>query len=378
MSLKEEMVNGTQPPARVAKPAADGTATLTADLSTTDSASLRLTISRRTDNSRGMRSLQHLLKPLRPHLAKPRKIQPAGSQKLSPPEKVSKKCHVTEKQVDGIWLYELVSSAQVKTTTEGPVRRVYYFAGGGWQMPPSGNHWSLIAELSHRLPETIFTVVSYPLAPKTPASESLPQLRKLYNTIMTDPATANDTIAFAGDSAGGNVAIALVMWALTEMAEGKASSRAPDAIVGICPSTDLRHLDPKIAATVHHDPMFTIEFIQSTAKAWADGQIDTPSLTPAGPEGYKAWSMSDPRVTPALADASLLTRYNVKVHGITGTYDVLAPEAMAFRDRCAEVGVEGQWLEWEGQMHCFPLTFAYGLKEAKEAVTWLVGIFESI
>jgi acetyl esterase/lipase len=325
-----------------------------------------------------MRSLQHFLKPLRPHIAKRRKTQPAGSQKLSPPDKVTKQCRVTEKQVDGIWLYELVSLEQVKTTDEGPVRRVYYFAGGGWQMPPSRNHWSLVAELSHRLPDTIFTVVSYPLAPKSPASESLPQLRKLYNTIMTDPATANDRIVFSGDSAGGNLSIALVMWALTEMAEGKASDRAPDAIVGICPSTDLRHLDPKIEATAHDDPMFTVEFIQSTAKAWADGQVDTPSLTPTGPEGYKAWSMSDPRVTPALANVSLLTRYKVKVHGITGTRDVLAPEAMAFRDRCAEMGVEGQWLEWEGQMHCFPLTFAYGLKEAKDAVTWLVGIFKSI
>lgn len=373
-----EVMDSAQPASSTAKTAADGTATLTTDLSTTDSASPRLTISRRTDNSRGMRSLQHVLKPLRPHLAKPRKIAPAGSQKLSPPDKVSKQCRITEKQVDGIWLYELVSLDQTKTTKQGPLRRIYYFAGGGWQMPPSGNHWSFIAELAHRLPNTVFTVVSYPLAPKSPASESLPQLRKLYQTIMNDPEMANDRIVFSGDSAGGNVAIALVMWALTDKAEGKDSSRAPDAIVGICPSTDLRHLDPKIAETAHDDPMFTVEFIQSTAKAWADGQDEAPSLTPAGPEGHKAWSMSDPRVTPALADVSLLMRYNVKVHGITGTRDVLAPEAMAFRDRCAEMGVEGQWLEWEGQMHCFPLTFAYGLKEAKEAVTWIVGIFETI
>jgi acetyl esterase/lipase len=303
---------------------------------------------------------------------------PAGSQKLSPPDKVSKRCRITERQVDGIWLYELVSLDQTKTTKEGPLRRIYYFGGGGWQMPPSGDHWSFIAELAHRLSDTVFTVVSYPLAPKSPASESLPQLRKLYQTIMNDPEMANDRIIFSGDSAGGNVAIALVMWALTDKAEGKDSSRTPDAIVGICPSTDLRHLDLKIADTAHDDPMLTLEFIQSTAKAWADGQDEIPSLAPAGPEGYKAWSMSDPRVSPALADVSLLMRYNVKVHGITGTHDILAPEAMAFRDRCAEVGVEGQWLEWERQMHCFPLTFAYGLKEAKEAVTWIVGIFETI
>ena len=361
-----------------AKTAADGSSTLTNKLTTTDASSPKLTISRRSDNSLGMRSLQHFLKPLRPHLAKPRKTIPAGSQKLTPPDKVSKQCRVTERQVDGIWLYELVSLEQKKTVGGQPVRRIYYFAGGGWQMPPSGNHWSLIAELAHRLSGTIFTVVSYPLAPKSPASKSLPQLRKLYKTIMSDPAHANDRITFAGDSAGGNVAFGLVLWALTEMAQGDESCRAPDAMVGICPSTDLRHLDPKIEAAAQTDPMFTVEFIHSTAKAWADGQVDIPTLTPARPDGDDAWSMSDPRVTPALADISLLARYKVKVHDITGTRDVLAPEAMAFRDRCAEMGVEGQWLEWEGQMHCFPLTFAYGLREAKEAVTWVVGILESI
>src|SRR5688572_9931640 len=177
----QDAPDGAEPPLSSAKIAADGSATLTTDPSTTPSGSPRLTISRRSDISRGLRSLQHFPRPLRPHVAKRRKTEPAGSQKRSPPDKVTKQCRVTEKQVDGIWLYELVSLEQVKTTDEGPVRRVYYFAGGGWQMPPSRNHWSLVAELSHRLPDTIFTVVSYPLAPKSPASESLPQLRKLYN-----------------------------------------------------------------------------------------------------------------------------------------------------------------------------------------------------
>lgn len=192
---------------------------------------------------------------------------------------------------------------------------------------------------------------------------------------MTDPINAKDHIIFAGDSAGGNVALSLVLWALQEQS-GLESARKPDAVLAICPSTDLRHLDPNIDATVDKDPMFTHEFIKSTASAWADGQTTEPTLQEAATGNYQPWSMSDPRVSPILADISLLAKYNVKVHGINGTHDVLAPEAIAFRDRCAELGVEGEWIEWDGQMHCFPLTFSYGLREAKEAVEWMINILK--
>lgn len=42
---------------------------------------------------------------------------------------------------------------------------------------------------------------------------------------------------------------------------------------------------------------------------------------------------SDPRISPALADLSVLRRANIKVDGVLGGYDVSSPEGLQFRKR---------------------------------------------
>lgn len=59
----------------------------------------------------------------------------------------------------------------------------------------------------------------------------------------------------------------------------------------------------------------------------------------------------------------------VRLIGVTGGHDLLTPAALRFRDACCGRGVGGAWLHWEGQMHCFPLAFAYGLPEAVRPYT---------
>jgi acetyl esterase/lipase len=54
----------------------------------------------------------------------------------------------------------------------------------------------------------------------------------------------------------------------------------------------------------------------------------------------------------------------------------LAPDAVKFRKACEKAGVTGEWLVWEGQMHCFPLTFSYGMSEGKQGMDWVVGVLE--
>jgi len=304
----------------------------------------RLNVHKRFEKSHRMRALAPLIKPFKPRLVTPKVHQPAGSQKLDIPGFVKKKCTYEERQVEGIWLYDfasVVAKPQAKKrdgeaagqTKSERKRKVFYFAGGGWQSPPTNDHWGLVAELSHRLPGTEVTVVSYPLAPKMPASKSMPQLRKWYETIMSDPDVANDHIVFAGDSAGGNIVLSLVLWNLTDPTEGV---RAPDAMMVTCPSTDLRHVDPKIKEIVEHDPLFTEDFIQSTSNAWAYGDPDAEGTDPEDPS---EWSKTDPRVSPIFADLSQFVRHGVKVHGIHGTHDILCAEAITFRERLADLGV---------------------------------------
>lgn len=85
----------------------------------------------------------------------------------------------------------IAANAGPGNVPKGP-HTIYYFAGGGFRAPPSSEHWKFCAQLASSLSlpplgntstaeraETAahMTLVSYPLAPNSPARDSLP-LRK--------------------------------------------------------------------------------------------------------------------------------------------------------------------------------------------------------
>jgi len=299
--------------------------------------------------------LQHLIKPFNARLVKPSKEYPAGSPQLDPHKKAKKRCDITERQVDDIYLYDMVanSSQQDVKVEKNSRKRLYYFAGGGWQMPASSEHWVLCAEMANQLPNTTVTVVSYPLAPNSAAPVAIPMLMKLYDTLLRQAEEAGETVILAGDSAGGNIVLCLTLSSLLEDPE----CRCPTAIMAISPSTDLRRHNPEIKIIERHDPILRIPFINGTAKRWRGD-----------------WSPIDPRISPLYADVSPLARRDVQVHGVVGRYDILSPDAILFREKCNQAGVHGEWLDWRKQMHCFPLTWSFGLPEGVKSKNWIMDV----
>ncbi|KAF2649379.1 alpha/beta-hydrolase [Lophiostoma macrostomum CBS 122681] len=337
-----------------------------------------LQITTRDDRTFLMSALQICLKPFRPHLIKPRKELPAGSPELSAHSKAKSKCHITPRQVCGIWIYDMVAKNATATREkpgdetrsgkeEGRRRRIYYFAGGGWQMPPSPEHWKTCAELCIRLPQTTVSIVSYPLAPNSPAKDALPMLEKLYPHLFSPTSTTNPTsplagegeeeeVVFAGDSAGGNIVLALVLHILNTIP----SSPAPNKLLVISPAVDLREQPQSTFSTSlpqadQQDPLLGIPFTNSTAANWSRGT-----------------DPSSPQVSPLLADVDVLRQTGVRMYGISAGNDVLGPPARRFAEVCQEKGVGGMWLHWEGMMHCFPLAWVYGLSEGKEGLKWIL------
>jgi len=312
-------------------------------------------VTRRTDRSTYMFLLQHLLKPFNAYLVKPKQVYPAGSPRLDPHKKAKKRCDVMERCVDDIYLYDLEPKRPAAGGREEKKRRkrLYYFAGGGWQMPASSEHWALCAEMANKLPDIAITVVSYPLAPNSAAPVAILMLLKLYNTLLRDAEDAGEEVILAGDSAGGNIALCLPLAALSEDPDGP----CPTAIMTISASTDLRRHNPDIKVVEKHDPILRIPFINGTAKAWRG-----------------EWSPVDPRVSPLYADVSVLARRGIKVHGVAGRYDILGPDAVLFREKCNQAWVQGEWLDWEKQMHVFPLTWAYKLPEGVQSKDWILDV----
>ncbi|EKG18875.1 Alpha/beta hydrolase fold-3 [Macrophomina phaseolina MS6] len=216
------------------------------DLDTSDNTGIDL-MHRRNRTARTT-LLHQFLRPFRSQLVKPSEPFPPGSPRLTPHPSCAKICGVHERQVAGIWLYDLEPKTSHKTTSkattsaaashlstageiaheaaeedtlrknrenaEGIVRRIYYIAGGSWREPPSHQHWKFMAKLAAATPGTAVSVVSVPLAPNETAQTVFPRLLTLYERVMEESTEKGERALWAGDSSGGNIVLGLVGEAL--------------------------------------------------------------------------------------------------------------------------------------------------------------------
>ncbi|KAF2675671.1 alpha/beta-hydrolase [Lentithecium fluviatile CBS 122367] len=307
--------------------------------------------------------IQVVTRPLRNYLGRPGKEQPEGSIQLTPHKSAYLGCAVDHRTVCGMHVYDIISKMPAAQEVR---KRIYYFSGGGWQSPPSSQHWHNCAKMARDVPGTTVSLVSYPLAPRNAAPTAFPWLMRFYRQVLETAYEEQERVVFVGDSSGANIVLSLVLEAVREDASAganigvKGAKGRPEAVVAICPSTDLTRSNPDIEKLAKCDPILTPKFVRQTAKAW-----------------HADWDPADRRVSPVNADIALLAQSGIQVHGITSSYDILSPDGIIFRDRLAKEGVHGKWLHWEMQMHCFVLTQAYGVREAKEAIDWVMDVLKA-
>ena len=328
-------------------------------------------VTSRNDRSVATALIQCLIRPFASQLVKIKKIYDAGSPRLTPPKSAYTKCNIQERKVEDIWIYDITprrsasrsaSSKADRGTGKKRAKRIYYFAGGSWQVPPSEHHFKFLVILAQRLSEpTVISLISCPLAPTSTAPHAFPALSSLYHALLGLPSFADEEICFAGDSSGGNIALALTMFSLTSQSSSvpDAPKKVPHSLLLICPTVNLLHDDPAIKEMEKLDPVESLQLIKQTADAWAGD-----------------WDKSDPRLSPGLGAVKVLADHKVRVNGIIAGYDVLSCEAKTFVKKCQEVGVEGSFLIWNRQMHGFPLMAAYHIPEARKAVDWMLDVLE--
>jgi acetyl esterase/lipase len=261
-----------------------------------------ISVTDRSDRSLLMTVVQSVVRLFRSSLNSGHPKHEDGSPVLTPPKSKLRNCTVLKRTVCNIHVYDVIPP---KSLSKDGKKRIYYFAGGSWQMVPSDQHWALCAKLAVDMSDTIVSVVSMPLAPNDPAPSSFPQCLKLYRALLAEAQQAGDRVILAGDSSGANVVLCLTLEALREDAESAVSAPHPVAIMAISPSTDLTRSNPDIEKQRRFDPLLTPEVIVQTAKAW-----------------HADWDPADRKVSPINADISLLAKNGIKVHGVTAGYDV--------------------------------------------------------
>ncbi len=196
--------------------------------------------------------------------------------------------------------------------TCGPVAEtgaVLLLHGGGYRAGSILTHRGFAARLSRRFGLRV-CVPDYRLAPEHPYPAALEDALAVFAALQADGIAASRIIV-VGDSAGGGLAIALML-ALKEKRRAQ-----PAGTIAMSPWTDLECLGPSYVNNIESDPFMLRDALISAA------------------EDYRgALPASDPRVSPINADLSGLPPTLVQAGG----GEIMLSDSTIFTERAARAG----------------------------------------
>jgi acetyl esterase/lipase len=187
-------------------------------------------------------------------------------------------------------------------------------------------------------------VVDYRLAPEHPFPAGLEDCISAYEWLLQSGIPAQK-IVVAGDSAGGNLTLALLV-ALRDR-----DQPLPVGAVTISPATDLAGTGTSQVTRKHLDPFF---YRMSTNRIIED------YITIHNP--------CHPYISPLYADLHGLPPLLIHV----GEHEILFDDAVRFGERAAQAGVQVELVVWPGMFHVFQLWGSI-LPEARLANTQIAG-----
>ena len=200
----------------------------------------------------------------------------------------------------------------VEPADDAEAATILYFHGGSFVVGSPDTAMALTGNLVAR---TGFRALSldYRLAPEHPFPAAIEDALGAYRALLAggaDPAT----IAFAGDSAGGGLAVA------TCLAARDAGLPMPAAIAAFSPALDMTWTGGSMETKAGIDPLFTRAALQATGALYLAGQDPhQPLLSPA-----------------VLADLAGFPPMLLQV----GTREILLDDSTRFAARARDAGVD--------------------------------------
>jgi len=167
-------------------------------------------------------------------------------------------------------------------------------------------------------------VPDYRLAPEHPFPAAAEDVRACYFGLTE---RGFSKIAITGDSAGGNLALELLVYLATNRASG---SEALVAGVALSPVTDLALSGDSWSTRAVADPYFTQPQAAELVRSYLDGH-----------------SPEDPFASPLHADLKGLAPIRVHV----GNDEVLLDDSVRLVERAVAAGVDARLDLWEGMVH---------------------------
>jgi acetyl esterase/lipase len=214
------------------------------------------------------------------------------------------------------------------TPLADPARAVLYLHGGGYMAGSVVSHRYVAVEIG-RASKARTLALDYRRAPEHPYPAQLEDALAAYR-YLRDQGFATGSIAVGGDSAGGNLTLALML-ALRERG-------LPLPCCGwlVSPWTDLTASGATMQSKADADPMISKPYLLELARAFAGGR-----------------DLADPLISPQFADLAGLPPLLIQV----GSDETLLDDAVALAGRAGAVGIAVTLEIWPEMIHAFPMFF---------------------
>ena len=223
-------------------------------------------------------------------------------------------------------------------------RVILYFHGGGFVGNSVASHRKLTGHLAKATGVRLFSV-DYRLAPENPYPAQLEDGVGAYEWLVAQ-GVQPEYIAFAGDSAGGNLAISLALKLRTLHQPG------PAAIVAFSPWVDMQHLGKTLDTNAQTDALVSRQVVEGMSAMFLGAAGDP----------------TDPLANPLHADFAGLPPLFLTA----GEFETLLNDSERLADIAEAAGVPVRLLTYPGQQHVFPY-MAGRAPEADDAIAKAAG-----
>jgi acetyl esterase/lipase len=231
-----------------------------------------------------------------------------------------------------------------------PDRTVLYFHGGGYVSGSPPERYLPLAAAVALAANARVHVVDYRVAPETPFPGAFDDCLRAYHWLVTHNGADPQRPAMLGDSAGGNLAVAVTAAARDQ------GLALPGRIALISPLADLTFSGASIEERKHLDPLVTREMLESTVIDYLAGS-----------------DPRDPRCSAIFADMHGFPPMFIQV----GENEILYDDAARIRDAATTAGVDVAFESWRHGIHVWPVFISAGLPESAAAIERLATFFKT-
>ncbi len=216
---------------------------------------------------------------------------------------------------------------------------IFYLHGGGYCFGSSlTTHKVGLTKLAKQTGSVCYSV-DYRLAPEHQYPAALDDALTAWKHIVSQ--NPNSNIILAGDSAGGGLSLALMMYLRDN------NEQLPDGLVLFSPWTDLTCSGKTYETKAKYDPMFTTNMPKDSANIYV-------------PEDEKK---TDPYISPLYGDFTNLPRTLV----IVGGNEILLDDSRLFAQKAEKSGVDIEIDIWPSMFHDWWL-FGSFIPETKQVL----------